>query len=330
MKICIVGGTGNISTGIVRLLLEQGHEVTCFNRGLTDAVPDGARLIRGDRLDRSSFETSIRAGRFEVAIDMVCYTREDALSGIRAFKDVDHVIHCSSVATYGRRFEWFPTTEDHPLTPNNEYGRSKAAADEVYLEAFVESGFPVTILKPSISYGPKLGLLRQIGNNFSWLDRIRKSKPIIVSGDGTSLHQFMHVDDVARGFVEVIGRHQCVGEVYNLVQNGCTSWNDYHRTAMDVLGVKVEMIGVPAKDIIATSTLANCAVSDVFLHNSFFSSEKYQKAVPQYAPRVSLKEGMAQVIEVLEREGRIPSDEDGNWEDQLIESQMKVSKWKIH
>ena len=45
MKIGIVGGTGNISQPIVRLLLEQGHEVVVFNRGQTAEVPDGVRVI---------------------------------------------------------------------------------------------------------------------------------------------------------------------------------------------------------------------------------------------------------------------------------------------
>lgn len=312
---------------MVRLLLEQGHNVSCFNRGLTDSVADGACLIRGDRLDRPAFEASMRALSFDVVFDMICFNRDDALSGVRAFKNAHQVIHCSSVATYGRKFNWFPTTEDHPLAPASEYGRGKADADQTYLKAFMETGFPVTILKPSISYGPKSGLLRQIGNNFSWLDRIRKGKPLLVSGDGIAVHQFMHVDDVARGFLELMSKRQCAGESYNLVQNGCTSWEDYHLTAIDILGKSVELIGVPAKDIVAASRIANCPVSDVFSHNSFFSFEKYQRAVPQFVPNVPLRDGMAQVIDALEREGRIPNDEDGNWEDQLIESQRKVVTW---
>jgi len=35
MKICIVGGTGHISTAIVNQLLKQEHNVFCFNRGST-------------------------------------------------------------------------------------------------------------------------------------------------------------------------------------------------------------------------------------------------------------------------------------------------------
>jgi len=39
MKVIVLGGTGNISTSIVRLLLEQGHEVSVFNRGLSKGLP---------------------------------------------------------------------------------------------------------------------------------------------------------------------------------------------------------------------------------------------------------------------------------------------------
>ncbi|MBQ3670846.1 MAG: NmrA family NAD(P)-binding protein [Treponema sp.] len=38
MKILIIGGTGTISTAVVRLLSEQGHEVSVINRGTRNAV----------------------------------------------------------------------------------------------------------------------------------------------------------------------------------------------------------------------------------------------------------------------------------------------------
>ena len=49
MHVGVIGGTGHISASIVRVLLAQGHAVTCVNRGLRDAVAPGARLVRGDR-----------------------------------------------------------------------------------------------------------------------------------------------------------------------------------------------------------------------------------------------------------------------------------------
>ena len=60
MKICVVGGTGNISSSIVNLLLNQNHEVVCFNRGIRDTLPNGVRLIKGDRFDTKNFEKVIQ------------------------------------------------------------------------------------------------------------------------------------------------------------------------------------------------------------------------------------------------------------------------------
>lgn len=61
MKIGIVGGTGNISQSIVRLLLEKRHEVICFNRGQTIKAPADVRLIQGDRRNREDFEQKMQA-----------------------------------------------------------------------------------------------------------------------------------------------------------------------------------------------------------------------------------------------------------------------------
>ena len=133
MKICVVGGTGNISTAFVKLLLEQGHEVTCFNRGASGPLPEGARLMQGDRADRADFEARMQTERFDAAIDMICFDREDALSSIRAFRGVGHFVMCSTVCTYGITSDWLPVTEDHPLRPISAYGRNKVAADAAFI-----------------------------------------------------------------------------------------------------------------------------------------------------------------------------------------------------
>jgi nucleoside-diphosphate-sugar epimerase len=97
MKIGIVGGTGNISQPIVKLLLEQGHEVVCVNRGETRPIHPGARLIKVDRKDRVRFEALMQAEKFDAAIDMICFDAADAASSVRAFRGVGLVradLHC--------------------------------------------------------------------------------------------------------------------------------------------------------------------------------------------------------------------------------------------
>jgi nucleoside-diphosphate-sugar epimerase len=325
MRVCVVGGTGNISESIVRLLLAVGHEVSVFNRGQTHAEPPaGVRLIRGDRKDRAAFEAELQAGRFDAAIDMICYTAEDAASSIRAFRGVKHFVHCSTVCTYGVDYDWFPASEDHPLRPISDYGRNKVAADATFMEAFYREGFPVTIIKPSTTFGPRMGLLRQVAWEFSWIDRVRKGKPIAVCGDGKALHQFLHVDDAAPAFVHVIGRDRCVGQTYNMTKRGFITWADYHRVAMRVIGREVELVGIPLASLLAAKVPAVNVCEQIFAHNLYYDSERLFRDVPEFAPRISLEEGMSRVLEAMDREGRVPDSDTQDWEDRLIAAQKRV------
>jgi len=320
MKVCVVGGTGQISTSVVRVLLQHGHDVTCYNRGESGAVPPGARLLRGDRQDRRTFERTMQAERFEAAIDMVCFTPDEALSSVRAFAEVQHFVQCSTVCTYGIAYDWLPVTEDHPLRPITPYGQHKAEADAVFVEVYQRHGFPVTILKPSPTYGPKQGMLRQIAWDFSWIDRIRTGKPIAVCDRGEALHQHLHVDDAALGFAHVLGKAHCHGQTYNLVQEPSITWAQYHHTAMRVLGREVALISVSLRDLQAHNVPHREICQEIFAHHTYYSAAKLRRDVPEFRPVVTLSEGMRQVFAVLEREGRIPDADVHGWEDRLISS----------
>lgn len=326
MKVCVVGGTGNISTSIVRRLLVLGHEVVCYNRGQTAAPVEGTRTIEGDRKDRAAFEQAMQAEKFDAAIDMICYNAEDAQSSIRAFRGVGQFVQCSTVCTYGVQYDWFPTTEDHPLRPISDYGRNKVVADAVFMAAHYAEGFPATIIKPSTTYGPKMGALRQVAWEFSWIDRIRRGKPVIVCGDGNSVHQFLHVDDAALCFAHVLGKAHCIGQTYNMVRRGFISWADHHRTAMKVLGREVELVGVPLDNLIAAQVPSVDFCLTITAHNLYYSGEKLFRDVPEFQPAVSLEDGLTRVIEVMDRAGRVPAAEEGGWEDRLIEAQRAVGR----
>jgi nucleoside-diphosphate-sugar epimerase len=318
MRVGIVGGTGNISSSIVRLLLEKGHDVAIFNRGQHGSAPEGVRLIQGDRSDREDFEQRIQAEKFDVGIDMICFNAEDARSSIRAFRGVGQFVMTSTVCTFGIDLDWFPTTEDHPLRPITDYGRQKAAADATFLEAYYREGFPVTIIKPSTTYGPQQGMLRQIAWDFTWIDRVRKGKPILVCGDGNALHQHLHTDDAAKAFVGVLGAEGAIGQTYNMVNRGFITWAEYHRSAMKVLGQDVELIGAPLEMLKQMKIPDFDICEEIFAHHVYYSAEKLFRDVPQFQPEISLEEGMTQVFDVMDREGRIPDSDQFTWEDEII------------
>jgi len=324
MKIGVLGGTGNISSSIVDLALTRGHEVVCVNRGQHRPVPNGARLIQVDRHDRARFEALMQAEKFDAAIDMICFDAADAASSMRAFRDVGVFVQTSTVCTYGIRYDWFPTTEDHPLRPITDYGRHKAAADHLFLEAYHRDRFPVIILKPSTTYGPQQGLVRQVAWDFSWLDRIRQGLPILVCGDGNALHQHLHVDDAAKALVGVLDKPNCIGQTYNVVRRDTITWADYHRTAMQVLGREVEIVGVPFADLKAWQIPDFDICEEIFAHHVYYSPEKLLRDAPEFQPMVSLAEGMAQVIAAMDKDGRIPTAHTNQWEDPIIAAQKRV------
>lgn len=328
MNIVVIGGTGNISISIVRRLLALGHDVTCYNR--SGEAPDGARPMQGDRADRAAYEAAMQQAGFDAAIDMVAFHKEDAQSNLRAFRGIGQLVHCSTVCTYGIQYDWLPVTEDHPLRPTTAYARHKAEADAVYLAAYYAEAFPVTIIRPSTTHGPKQGLIRQIAWDYSWIDRVRKGKPILVCGDGFALHQFLHVDDAALGFAGVIGRERCIGQVYNLVDRGFTTWADYHRAAMRVIGREVELIGIPLADLRALNVPKSDICEEIFAHNVIYSAEKLLRDVPEFQPRHTLESAVADILAAMDRDGRVPNSDDQTWEDAIIAAQRGVRQHRLH
>lgn len=321
MKVCVVGGTGNISTSIVRLLAAAGHEVSVFNRGRSGDVPAGVRVIQGDRQERASFEAAMQAQHFDGAIDMICFNADDAQSTLRAFRGVKHLIVCSTVCAYGVAYDWLPVTEDHLLRPTTDYGRGKAAAEHVLLGAYHQDGFPVTIIRPSTTFGPKWDLLRQIAWDASWVDRVRKGKPILVCGDGRACHQWLHVDDAAPAFAFTLGRDRCVGRAYNMCKREFGSWADYHRTAMKVIGRETELVGVPLSTLLAAGVPHVEICETIFSHYTVYSPERLMRDVPEFSPKISLESILDGVYQAMIKENRIPNSDQEDWEDRLIARQ---------
>lgn len=324
MKIGVVGGTGNISQAIVRRLLHLGHEVVCVNRGASRPQAEGVRLIQVNRHDRERFEKLMQAEKFDAAIDMIGFNAEDAASSIRAFRGVGWFVQTSTVCTYGIQSDYFPVDETHPLRPITGYARNKAAADNIYLSAWHQEKFPAIIIKPSTTYGPVQGLVRQVSWDFSWLDRTRKGKPILVCGDGNALHQHLHVEDIALAFAGVIGKEHTLGQTYNAVNRGYITWADYHRLAAKVMGCEVELVGIPFADLQRLNVPNFGICAEIFAHHVYYSADKLFRDVPEFHPQVSLEQGMAQVIAVMEQEGRIPDSDPLMWEDEIIARQKRL------
>lgn len=322
MHVLFIGGTGLISTAIARKLLERGDTVTCFNRGRSQSrlpMSDRLEVMLGDRSDRTAFEAAFSERTFDVVVDMVAFHPDDALSAVRAFRGrCGQFVHCSTVCVYSGPPETIPTPETEPYHSIGQYGKNKAAIEELLL---AESGFPVTILRPSHSYGEGGGILRPWGPWETFVDRLRQGKPVIVPGDGENLWASCHVDDVAEGFLAVMGKDAAQGQCYNITGENNMTWNTYHRQVAEVVGGRFDPVHIPTDVLTEVAPKLSGGLREIFAYTSIFDNTKI-KAMGYPGQTISLKDGTARTLAWMEANGRLkPADSpDDAFEDALIAS----------
>jgi len=319
MKALVIGGTGNISREIVSALLRANHDVVLFNRGRNpDPPPSDVRVIIGDRRDRGDFASKMSLENFDAAIDMICFDAEDAASSVQAFRDrVEHFVHCSTVMTYGPPFSGINLDETAPLNGVSDYALGKIAADELFLKAYSDDHFPVTIFKPSLTFGANV-LLPQTGGDGSWIHRLREGKPILSVGDGLSNFQFLPSQDAGIAFAAVLGRKQSFGEIYNLVHPIPRTWDHWHQEVAKALGVELKLVHVPQETLMGISPAKFGSLSENFGHTQVFNGAKLATCVPEFQPEASLVPSITKSIAWMDQHNLVPDTHDGDLEDRII------------
>ena len=101
------------------------------------------------------------------------------------------------------------------------------------MRAFRDDGFPVTIVRPSLTYGDTQVPLavNSWALPYTAIARMRVGKPLIVPGDGTSLWTITHNSDFAQGFLGLLGRRQAVGHAFNIMSDEVLTWDEIYRAA---------------------------------------------------------------------------------------------------
>lgn len=272
MRILVIGGTGTISTGIVRQLLERGDDVVLYNRGIRPAQFEGGyTTITGDRKSFATFEQQmLDAGTFDCVIDMACYLPEEAESALRAFVGrTAQYIFCSTVDVYTKPAAAYPITEDAEKQPSAEfpYAYNKARCEELLFAAHARGKLAVTSIRPGHTLGEGgNNLLHALGGQNYHVDRLRKGLPIIVHGNGTSFWPTCHRDDVAVAFVGAIGNPKALGRAYHATGEEWMTWRGYHE------GI-AWAIGAPAPEFVCipTDALVRMAPKEAFLSKVNFS-----------------------------------------------------------
>lgn len=303
MNTLVIGGTGFLSSAVVAELQVAGHAVTVFTRG-ERPLPEGVEAIRGDRRDTAAFVSTFAGRPFDAVIDCICYTPQDVDADLRAFAGrTGQLVMISTDFVYGP-YRRLPMDEDTPTLALSQYGRNKAACEELFLSAWQQEHFPVTILRPPhiMGAGGHLGTGSLQGRDPMLLDRLAKGAPVALLDGGTLLIQPVVHRDVGRACAAVLGKDGTLGQAYNVAGPDCVTTREYYDVVAATLGVEQpEYLSLP-------SELYVRAFPDraPFAHHRMYSVDKLARDTG-YRPDTGLSHAIFEMIDWLQATGSAQS-----------------------
>lgn len=297
LQVLFLGGTGTISAACARRAVDLGIKLTVLNRGQSTVrpLPAEAELLIGDARDPESVRAAIGDRRFDVVVDFVAFTAEHVAADIEIFNGrTDQFVFISSASAYHKPVRWLPITEATPLhNPYWQYSRDKIAAEELLVDAYRGSGFPITLVRPSHTYdAASIPLLA----GHTDIDRMRAGLPVLVHGDGTSLWTLTHSDDFAHAFVGMLGDRRALGQAITITSDEALPWDEIYRAIGAAAGVDPTLVHVASDTIARVVPDAGPGLVGDKAHSVVFDNSFIKSLVPSYTARIPFAEGARQIV----------------------------------
>jgi nucleoside-diphosphate-sugar epimerase len=300
MKILFIGGTGIISTACTVLAAKRGLDVTLLSRGQHAAqLPAGVKTLVADVND-PALVPKLERESFDVVVDWIAFTPADIERDLKLFRGrTRQFIFISSTSAYQKPQTHYLMTESTPLANRYwDYSRNKIACEERLMQAYREEGFPVTIVRPSLTYGETLIplVLNSWQKSYTAVDRMLRGQKVIVPGDGSSVWVVTHNTDFAKGLVGLLGHQQAIGHAFHITSDEVLTWDQLFRIVGAAVGVEPQLVHIPSDFIAAcipekTGTLLGDKSVSVVFDNS-----KIKRFVPGYCATTPCAEGMRQSL----------------------------------
>jgi nucleoside-diphosphate-sugar epimerase len=307
MKLLFIGGTGLISSACSELAIERGHELFLLNRSASKkySAPQHATVLQADvHADTAHLSALLAGQRFDAVVDFIAFSTQDVERDISLFRDkTDQFVFISSASAYQKPPQNYLITEETPLeNPYWQYSRDKIACEDLLMKSFSEDGFPVTIIRPSLTYGPSQ-IPFSVG---SWLhpwtviDRMKRGEKVIIPGDGTSLWVLTWNADFAKGLVGLLGNQKAVGEAFQITSDQVLNWNQIYLEAYQALGLAPNVVHIPSDFIAKFDEHAVGSLIGDKSNSVVFDNSKIKKFVPDYHCEVNWAEGLRRSLKWFE------------------------------
>jgi len=327
MKVLFIGGTGIISTACTRLALERGIELTLLNRGRhATQTPPGARVVTADIEDAAAVSRALAGERFDAVVDWIAFEPAQVERDMELFRGrTRQYIFISSASAYQKPAGHYLITESTPLAnPYWSYSQQKIACEERLMRAYREEGFPVTIVRPSHTYGDtQIALaVNSWAKSYTAVDRMRRGRKVIVPGDGSSLWVITHNTDLAKGFVGLLGREQAIGHAFHITSDEVMCWDQWYRLTAEAAGVEPNLLHIASDFLAACIPESRGGLTGDKAASVVFDNTKIKRFVPEYSATMPYTLGIRRTIAWFDADPvrrRIDEEANARW-DRLIDA----------
>lgn len=276
VKLLVTGGAGYIGSTVATLLVEAGHEVIVLDdlsTGHEDAVPAGARLVRGrvhdlaDEVITPDLDGVLHFAAFIAAGESVGqpgrYWENNVTGSLRLLEavraaGVRRLVFSSTANVYGSPTE-LPIPESSQLAPPNPYATSKLSVEYAITGAAGAHGIAAVslryfnaagaLIRPTGSVGerhdPETHLIpNALRVALGQQDKLALFGDDYPTPDGTCVRDYIHVADLAAAHLLALeamqpGEHR----IYNLGNGTGFSNREVIEVVREVTGhpIPVEM-----------------------------------------------------------------------------------------
>jgi len=223
MKILVIGNTGFIGDFLTKELISKGHTVIGLDiRPPSEEQKKLCKHITGDILNRNDVKEAAQGADMVIALAAKHHdfgvTRNEFFNvnvqGTEILLDclselnIKKLIFYSSVAVYGTQKE--PTNENTTPRPDNDYGESKLAAEELIEQWVTENKSRCAIIiRPTVIFGP-----HNYANVYNLIDKIYRKNFIFV-GDGKNIKSVAYVENLVDANIFLIDKFKPGIQIFN-------------------------------------------------------------------------------------------------------------------